>query len=198
MGSEPGEFRSRSHVVLMCGIAGAGKTTYAKRLEADGYVRRSIDEEVWERFGRYGIDYEPSMYAQHSAAAEAVLRERLVELIDAGADVVVDNAFWQRERREQYKAVAESAGARWELIYLKTSPELLRERLTARRSRFDANAAFPITDELLDHFLKVFEEPSGEGEIVVYVSDTPAGGPNQVVSASVRPASDPGSWTQAT
>ena len=33
----------------MCGIAGAGKTTYAKALEASGWVRLSIDEEVWER-----------------------------------------------------------------------------------------------------------------------------------------------------
>lgn len=30
-----------SRVVLMCGIAGAGKTTYARRLERDGYVRLS-------------------------------------------------------------------------------------------------------------------------------------------------------------
>jgi predicted kinase len=51
-----------SRVVLMCGIAGSGKTTYAQRLERDGYVRLSIDEEVWRRFGRYGLDYEPAAY----------------------------------------------------------------------------------------------------------------------------------------
>ena len=40
----------------MCGVAGSGKTTYAQRLEAEGYVRLSIDEEIWQRFGRFGID----------------------------------------------------------------------------------------------------------------------------------------------
>ncbi len=182
----------------MCGIAGAGKTTYAQQLEAGGYVRLSIDEEVWERFGRYGIDYDQSLYAQHSAAADQVLRERLAQLLAAGMDVVVDNAFWQRTRREQYKAIVEAAGGDWELIYLKATPALLRERLAARRSRFDANAAFPITDALLEHFLTVFEEPSGEGETVLYVSDAAAGGPNQVANASTRPAPAAGPSTQAT
>jgi len=32
---------------------------------------------------------------------------------------------------------------------------------------FDANAAFPITDELLDKYLDSFEEPQGEGEELV-------------------------------
>ena len=180
-----------SHVVLMCGLAGAGKTTYATQLEAQGYVRLSIDEEVWRRFGRYGVDYEPSQYERYSDEAEAALRQLLVELVREGKDVVVDYSFWNRERRDQYKAAVEAGGGSWQLVYLKATPEQLRERLMVRRSRFDANAAFPISDALLDHFLAVFQEPSGEGETVIYVSDNPRPDPNQVVSASVRPASVP-------
>ncbi|MET8625960.1 AAA family ATPase [Kitasatospora sp. NPDC004669] len=41
-----------STVLLMCGLPGAGKTTYAKELERRGYVRLSIDEVVWQRIGR--------------------------------------------------------------------------------------------------------------------------------------------------
>jgi predicted kinase len=61
----------------MCGVAGSGKTTYAQQLEAQGYVRLSIDEEVWKRFGRVGVDYDASMYGKHSAAIEVDLRRRL-------------------------------------------------------------------------------------------------------------------------
>ena len=39
--------RDFSLVVLMCGIAGSGKTTLSQNLEKHGYVRLSIDEEVW-------------------------------------------------------------------------------------------------------------------------------------------------------
>jgi predicted kinase len=165
--------RSRlPQVVLMCGIAGAGKTTYAKQLEEQqGYVRLSIDEEIWRRFGRYGVDYDQSKYERFSDEAEVTLRQRLVELIGAGSDVVVDYSLWSRATRDEYKAVVELAGGSWQLVYLKATPEQLRERLVARRSRFDADAAFPISDGLLEHFLTAFQEPNGEGETVLDLGD---------------------------
>ena len=43
----------------------------------------------------------------------------------------------------------------------------LRRRLGNRSKRSDANAVFPITDEILTTFLKGFEAPKGEGEIVI-------------------------------
>lgn len=36
-----------SLVVMMCGIAGSGKSTFSQHLEKYGFVRLSIDEEVW-------------------------------------------------------------------------------------------------------------------------------------------------------
>lgn len=159
--------RRPPRVVLMCGIAGAGKTTYSKALESRGYVRLSIDEEIWERFGRYGVDYDPDEYGRHSAAAEAALTERLLDLIDRGRDVVVDLSFWQRAARDRCKRLVEEAGAAWELVYLKVDPAILRERLATRSARFDANAAFPITDQLLEAFMSDFEEPRDEGETVI-------------------------------
>lgn len=158
---------SSSTVVLLCGIAGSGKTTYARDLEQAGYVRLSIDEDVWKRFGRYGVDYSPEEYEQHSETVEKELRDRLVRLIYSGRDVVVDCSFWRQRTRQEYKRLVEGAGARWRLVYLKTHPEVLRERLHARRHRFDANAAFPITDDILAAYLAAFEEPSGEGEEIV-------------------------------
>ena len=46
-----------SKVIMMCGICGSGKTTYAKKKEQEGYIRLSIDEEMWKLYGRKGIDY---------------------------------------------------------------------------------------------------------------------------------------------
>jgi predicted kinase len=158
----------------MCGVAGAGKTTYAQSLEAVGYVRLSIDEVIWDRFGRFGVDYDPARYDEYTAIAEAALRERLIALVRQGRDVVVDRSFWQRAARDEYKAFLAEAGAQSELVYLKLEREQLRERLAARAARFDANAAFPITDDILDRFLAGFEEPHGEGETVIRSSQTRA------------------------
>ncbi len=55
------------------------------------------------------------------------------------------------------------------LIYLNAPPEPLRQRLCARADRFDANTAFPITDELLG-CMAAFEKPQGEGDEVILVT----------------------------
>lgn len=47
---------------LLCGVTGSGKTVHAKRLEAEGCVRLSVDELVEARHGRYDIDYPASEY----------------------------------------------------------------------------------------------------------------------------------------
>jgi predicted kinase len=157
-------------VVLTCGIAGAGKTTYATQLESRGYVRLSIDEEVWERFGRHGVDYPPDRYTEYSAAAEATLERRLVALIQEGRNVVVDYSFWRKATRERYKPLIEGAGGRWELVYLKADRETVRRRLAQRNKQVDANAPFAITDEVLERYLASFEEPRDEGERVLATS----------------------------
>ena len=53
-----------SNVIMMCGVCGSGKTTYAKQKEKNGYVRLSIDEELWKTYGRKGIDYPDSHYEE--------------------------------------------------------------------------------------------------------------------------------------
>lgn len=159
-----------SEVVLMCGIAGSGKTTYARQLEEAGYTRLSIDEEVWAQFGRYGIDYPAGEYPEKSRLAEQNVRRRLRGLVEQGRPVVVDNSLWSRAAREEYKKVVDDAGGRWRLVYLKAATDLLRRRLSLRTDRFDANAAFPITDETLAGYVAAFEEPHGEGEETILVS----------------------------
>lgn len=154
-------------VVLMCGIAGSGKTTFSQKMEAYGYIRLSIDEEVWSVNGRYGIDYPIEKYRDHLKEAHIRLCNKIVEFIKDNKRVVVDSSFWSRPERNKYKRVIENAGGTWRLIYLKVNPDELRKRLKIRSQRFDANAAFTITEELLTTFLNGFEEPQDEGEIVI-------------------------------
>lgn len=157
-------------VVLMCGVAGSGKTSLAQALEAKGFRRLSIDEEIWDRFGRYGVDYRPEDYGRYVVAARLALRDQLAARLAAGRDaVVVDSSFWRRAHRDDFKHLVEAAGGTWRLIYLDASEAILRERLAARGARFDANAALPIDQAQLRSFLESFEAPSGEGETTVAV-----------------------------
>lgn len=154
-------------VVMMCGVAGSGKTTYAQHLEKYGFFRLSIDEEIWSSRGRYGIDYPAESYDDYLVEAEKKLRNQLLIHIQDEKNVVIDFSFWQRARRDKYKQLIEEAGGQWKLVYLKVSHGVLRKRLDERNKRFDANAAFPITENILTSFLNGFEVPLGEGEIVI-------------------------------
>lgn len=149
-------------VVLTCGSSGSGKTTFARALEERGFVRLGLDGLVRERFGLYGRDVAVESYQELNDAVEPELRRRLVALITAGHDVVVDKSFWSRAERDVYKALVTEAGGRWRLVHFDVSAPELRRRVQARRSRGDADA-FPATDEILDHFHTTFEAPRGEG-----------------------------------
>ena len=94
-----------SNVIMMCGVCGSGKTTYAKQKEKHGYVRLSIDEEMWKTYGRKGIDYPDSRYEELSDKVEVMLREKLIGLIKDGKNVVIDFSFWSRENRDFYRVI---------------------------------------------------------------------------------------------
>ena len=79
-----------SKVIMMCGVCGSGKTTYAKKKEQEGYIRLSIDEEMWKLYGRKGIDYPEEQYEKLSEQVEAALQKKLLSLIQQGKDVVID------------------------------------------------------------------------------------------------------------
>ncbi|MGY2746357.1 AAA family ATPase [Pseudarthrobacter sp. O4] len=155
-----------STVVLMCGVAGSGKTSYAKALEAEGYVRLSVDEEMWRQDRELAARFGTPEYFDFTVAVERQLRIRLVELMAEGRDIVVDLSFWSRQRREEYKELVTAHGAAWQLVYLDVPRDELLRRLELRRLHAGPNSA-PVGPAYLDKFLAGFEAPADEGETVI-------------------------------
>jgi predicted kinase len=153
-------------VYLLAGLTGSGKTTFAKTLEASGVVRLSVDEQVFARHGRHGIDYPEHEYPARERPVVEHTRQRLVELIRTGHSVVLDYGLWRRSEREDYKHLVEHAGGRWRLLYFPADRHELLRRLTERNRGHDANA-LTVTDRMLDEFIARFEAPSNEGEEIV-------------------------------
>jgi len=156
-----------AHVIMMCGVCGSGKTTYAKQKEKEGYVRLSIDEEMWARFGQRGVDYPADEYERLSAETEEKLCQKMLELIREGKNLVIDFSFWSRASRDKYRRLILEAGGTPELVYMKADKEVLRKRLELRNQTIHANSPYVITAEILDHHYNGFQEPVGEGEIVI-------------------------------
>lgn len=156
-------------VVLMCGIAGSGKTTFSQQLATRGFTRISIDEIIWNSAGRYGLDYLPEAYPEKLAGAREVLKVELERFLAEQRAIVVDSAFWSKAHCQSFAAIVALNGGRHCLVYLKVSKADLQARLKQRRHRFDANAALPIDDVKLERFIATFEEPGPDEDALVVI-----------------------------
>ena len=94
-----------ARVIFMCGPAGSGKSTVARQYERQGMTRLSFDQEAWSR----GITTMPLSEDVHRDI-EGVLRARLLDLVRAGADVVLDFSFWSRCMRDEYRELLRPFG----------------------------------------------------------------------------------------
>ena len=152
-------------VVFMCGPAGAGKSTYARRLEADGWVRLSVDTEAWRR-GAREQPLAPDLHAEIVTA----LKARLLQCVSRGEDVVVDLSFWSRAMRDEWRALLEPAGVVPEIVHVATDRETCLRRLEQRRGEDADDVVLPrnVGERYVDHF-----EPPGvdEGVLTVVVGE---------------------------
>jgi predicted kinase len=155
-------------VVMLCGLTGSGKTTYARGLEAQGFTRLSVDEVVFEANGRYGVDYPESEYFDRGRLAVAAVKRQLLGLMNAGEPVVLDIGLWRKADRDAYKRLIKDHGGTWRLLYFRADRQTLMDRLRERNLRADANA-LTVTSSALDDFIRRFEPPAGEGEEIIDV-----------------------------
>ncbi|MGH3364713.1 MAG: AAA family ATPase [Nocardioidaceae bacterium] len=151
-----------SRVIFMCGPSGSGKSTYARRLEREGMIRLSYDVEMWRR-GISTVPLPPDVRDE----IEAGLRARLLELVAADADVVLDFSFWSRRMRDDYRELLGATGVVPETIYLATDRETVLSRMRTRRGSHSDD--YVLTEELVAQYFDHFEPP------------TPAEGPLKVV-----------------
>jgi predicted kinase len=142
-----------ARLVLMCGLAGAGKSTYARQLEARGWRRFSIDSEAW----RLGFVEAAAIPAEVTADIRARQRDEIAGALDAGEDVVVDYSFWSRAQREDYRGLGRLHGATVEVVYLETAVVVVQRRLAARRGAHADD--FVVDAELLGRYVAGFEPP---------------------------------------
>jgi predicted kinase len=90
------------------------------------------------------------------------------ELLSQRKNAVLDSSFYAKKQRDEYRKMIDEADGRLVLVYLTAEQDVLWKRICARREKcVDADSAREITPELLDQFVRSFEVPEAEGEIVM-------------------------------
>jgi predicted kinase len=159
--------KKRPTVYVICGFIGAGKTTFAKKLEAEtGAVRITKDE--WS-ISLIGNDPTIEGYAEWDSKIIELSRNVAFQLAQKEIDVIIDEGFWEKDQRAEMRRRIDAIGAKAILCYLDTPVDTIRERVV-RRNEIPTKDSFQISRELLDHYLKSWE-PLTEDEDYVLASD---------------------------
>lgn len=156
---------SEPQVVMMCGVAGSGKTHYARALEARGYTRLSADLLVWEHHAAELPSMPPESQRPLFREASRQIEVMLGEHIDRGEHVVLDATMCHRERRDAIRALCRKRGVEPQLVYMRASLPLLRERLAARSGCGPDDQI--VQPEHLERFYAGFEPPGADEHPVV-------------------------------
>ncbi|HEY3406975.1 MAG TPA: ATP-binding protein [Propionicimonas sp.] len=159
----------RPTLFLMVGLPGSGKTTEARRLEAEKNALRLTKDE-WVK-ALYGLANPPS--------ASDVIEGRLIEIglraLELGINVVIDYGLWGRDERSALRKAAADLGAAVEVRYFEVAPTEQRTRLDRRHAEAP-HTTWHMSDEELAAWASIISIPTpGERDGSEPVDDPPSG-----------------------
>lgn len=95
-----------------------------------------------------------------------------LSLLKDRKNIILEKSFYAKEDREEFRKISEDAGARVVLVFLRArgdeGKKLLWDRICRRSEAVKgADNALDIDEETFERYWNGFENPEGEGEIVI-------------------------------
>lgn len=151
---------------MICGMAGAGKTTLGKQMEITHGALRLCPDEWIKAVIRDETD--KADLDRLRDPVEALQWSTAQKLLRLDVNVILENGFWGRGERLQFSSEAKGLGAEVELHYLDVSEEKLWDRLE-KRNAMRTDDSFRVSREELREWMTWFTPPDAN-EAVFYDS----------------------------
>jgi predicted kinase len=144
---------------VLCGFIGSGKTTFAKRIEAEtGAVRFTMDDWMIPLFGEHmsrdGMN-------RRMAFFEERFRALAVKFVEHGADVILDFGFWKRPARDDIRRWAASVGAKTRMVHFAATLGECRARVLARTAAGN-DGGYSVDGDMFDALVRLYEPPTSD------------------------------------
>lgn len=150
---------------VICGFIGAGKTTFARKLEMEtGAVRITKDEWMIKIFGNKITS--DKNFEEYDKNIIDLARDTAFKILKSGGDVILDEGFWAKSQRNEMKKKISELGAKPILYYVEYPVEKMRERVVAR-SEIPPEDSFEINGEMFDSYLKHWQPPEEDEEFIL-------------------------------
>ncbi|MBY6242041.1 AAA family ATPase [Methylosinus sp. Sm6] len=151
---------------LIHGYLGAGKTTLARRLEAEKQAVRFTHDE-WMR-SLYGDDPPQAMFRECALRVSNVIEATWTRCVTLKMNVILDFGFWSRQERDRVRGLVASLGGEAILYRLACPDDVAWERISKRNQRLESSLYIsPNTFEIL----KAEFEPLDPDEERVAIQD---------------------------
>jgi predicted kinase len=144
--------------ILVCGKICSGKSHYIKRLQADYHaVVLSCDELIKALF-------DAELKDQHDVILDRLkeyLYGKSLEILAAGASVILDFGFWTKAEREKVSGFYRSHGVELQWHYISISEEDWLKNIAKRNREVTAGVSsdYYVDDGLLCKLNGLFEVP---------------------------------------
>ena len=142
---------SSARLIIVCGLPGSGKTTYAKQLQAGTRAIRLCPDEWMDALS---LDLWDAAKREKIEGLQWQLGQQLLIL---GLTVIIEWGTWGRSERDALRLRARELGASVELHHLFAPVEVLLDRVQRRRMENP-----PIKREQLLEWADAFQTPTAE------------------------------------
>jgi predicted kinase len=149
---------------MIYGFVGAGKTTFAKKLEHTLPAIRFPHDEWMNKL--YGKNPPLEHFADYYGRVHDLIWVYAARLLELKQDVILDSGFWSRDSRDEARAKAVKLNAETKLYFLDVPEAVMLERVRKRNENLQGSLYID------DHAFELFKtrfEPLGEDEEYVVI-----------------------------
>ena len=154
---------------LIHGFVGAGKTTFARKLESDISAIRFTHDEWMVKL--YGHNPPEQKFAEYHARISDLIWELALKFLHLGQDVILDFGFWHRADRDEARFKASQANVEVKLYLVSCSEEIMLDRLAKRNSDLP-NDSLQINEHAFNLFKHSYNALDDDEPHVVVETDT--------------------------